>query len=117
MPEQLTYIYSNTNYSMHAANSCITSGGLGVSESRARLKMRVLWWWMSSYSVNHDKTFRSSLGGANHIIWYKFLLLVDGAFSKIIGRNFNLQFFKVLKLVWNFFIFAHYSSCWGPLWK
>jgi len=43
MSEQLTYVYSNTNYSMYGANTfCMTSGGLKVREPKARLEMRVL---------------------------------------------------------------------------
>jgi len=35
------------------------------------------------------------------------LLLLDRVFSELFGTNFNLRFFKVLKLVWSLSLFTH----------
>jgi len=41
------------------------------------------------------------------MIWFKFFLLLDRVFSELFGTNFNPRFFKALKLVWSFSLFAY----------
>ena len=51
----------------------------------------------------------------NFIIWYKYLLLFDRAFSELSGRNFNPQFFRYTSWFEAFIYFHIGDSVEAPL--